>query len=52
MQVKGKPKLVPQKEEGITTAAWVPEKGIKDKLKNTYLLIEDVLRAGNIMLLD
>jgi hypothetical protein len=48
MEVKGKPKLIPQKEEGITTASWVNESGIKNKVKNTYLLILDVLKARNI----
>lgn len=44
MEVKGKPKLIPQKEEGITTAAWVNESGIKNKIKNTYPLIIEVLK--------
>lgn len=46
MEVKGKPKLIPQKEEGITSASWVNGSGIKNKLKNTYPLILDVLKAG------
>ena len=48
MEVKGKPKLIPQKEEGITTALWVNELGIKSKLKNTYPLIMEVLKARKI----
>ena len=48
MEVKGKPKLIPQKEEGITTASWVNESRIKNKLKNTYPLIMEVLRARKI----
>lgn len=48
MVVKGKPKLIPQKEEGITTASWVSESGIKSKVKNTYPLILDVLRAKKL----
>lgn len=48
MEVKGKPKLIPQKEEGITTAAWVNEAGIKNKIKNTYPLILDVLETRNL----
>ncbi len=50
MEVKGKPKLIPQKEEGITTASWVGETGIKNKIKNTYLLILDVLKARGLSL--
>jgi hypothetical protein len=49
MEVKGVPKLIPQKEEGITTASWVNELGIKAKIKNTYPLILDVLKAGNLL---
>ena len=48
MEVKGKPKLIPQKEEGITTASWVSESGIKNKIKNTYRLILDVLKARGL----
>ncbi len=48
MEVKGKPKLIPQKEEGITTASWVNETGIKNKVKNTYPLILDVLKIRNL----
>jgi len=49
MTVKGSPKLVPQTEEGITTASWVSPAGIKEKIKNTYPLILDVLRAGELI---
>lgn len=49
MEVKGKPKLIPQKEEGITTAAWVGESGIKNKIKNTYPLIIEVLKEGDLV---
>ncbi|MEJ5995503.1 NUDIX domain-containing protein [Pedobacter sp. Du54] len=48
MEVKGKPKLIPQKEEGITTASWVSETGIKNKIKNTYPLILEVLKTRNL----
>ncbi len=48
MEVKGKPKLIPQKEEGITTASWVNETSIKNKIKNTYPLILDVLKTRNL----
>jgi 8-oxo-dGTP pyrophosphatase MutT (NUDIX family) len=49
MYVKGVPKLIPQKEEGITTASWVGPSGIKAKIKNTYPLILDVLEAEELM---
>jgi 8-oxo-dGTP pyrophosphatase MutT (NUDIX family) len=49
MFVKGSPKLIPQKEEGITTASWVGPNGIKAKTKNTYSLILDVLAAEDLI---
>ena len=49
MEVKGKPKLTPQKEEGITTASWVNDLGIKSKMKNTYPLIVEVLRKKKLV---
>ncbi|MES2447263.1 MAG: NUDIX domain-containing protein [Bacteroidota bacterium] len=49
MKVKGSPKLIPQVEEGITTASWVAPLGIKAKMKNTYPLILDVLKAGGLV---
>ena len=49
MKVKGSPKLIPQKEEGITTASWVAPLGIKVKMKNTYPLIVDVLKAEGLV---
>ncbi len=49
MEVKGKPKLTPQKEEGITSASWVADSGIKDKVKNTYPLILEVLRNRELV---
>ncbi|WP_235969793.1 NUDIX hydrolase [Pedobacter planticolens] len=49
MFVKGSPKLIPQKEEGITTASWVAPLGIKVKMKNTYPLILDVLKAESLV---
>ncbi len=49
MFVKGKPKLIPQKEEGITTASWVGASGIKAKTQNTYPLILDVLKAEKLI---
>lgn len=49
MRVKGAPKLIPQKEEGITTASWVSPLGIKAKMKNTYPLIFDVLKSQQLL---
>lgn len=49
MRVKGIPKLIPQKEEGITTASWVSPLGIKVKMKNTYPLIFDILKAQQLL---
>jgi 8-oxo-dGTP pyrophosphatase MutT (NUDIX family) len=49
MTVKGSPKLIPQKEEGITKAEWLGKKDFKPVLKNTYPLIVDVLRAAELL---
>jgi 8-oxo-dGTP pyrophosphatase MutT (NUDIX family) len=49
MTVKGTPKLIPQKEEGITKAEWLGKKEIGIVLKNTYPLILDVLKAGGLL---
>ncbi len=49
MTVKGKPKLVPQKEEGITKAEWLNSDALSPILKNTYPLILDVLKCGDLL---
>ena len=49
MTVKGSPKLIPQTAEGITTASWVSREGIPAKLKNTYPLILEVLKAEDLV---
>ena len=49
MKVKGIPKLIPQKEEGISTASWVSPQGIKIKMKNTYPLIFDILKTKELL---
>ena len=49
MEVKGVPKLIPQKEEGITSASWVNGLKIKNKVKNTYPLIIEVLKENNLI---
>jgi len=49
MTVKGVPKLIPQKEEGITKAEWLTSSDLKPVLKNTYPSIVDVLKAGKLI---
>lgn len=49
MTVKGVPKLIPQKEEGITRAEWLSAKDLKPVVKNTYPSIMDVLKAGKLV---
>lgn len=49
MTVKGVPKLIPQKEEGITKAEWLSAADLKPVLKNTYPSIVDVLKAGKLI---
>lgn len=49
MEVKGVPKLIPQKEEGITSASWVSGSEIKNKVKNTYPLIIEVLKEHKLI---
>lgn len=49
MVVKGCPKLVPQKEEGITKAEWLGKGQFKPVLKNTYPLIMDVLKKAALI---
>jgi 8-oxo-dGTP pyrophosphatase MutT (NUDIX family) len=49
MTVKGQPKLIPQKEEGITKAGWFGKHELDPIFKNTYLLIFDVLKAGKLI---
>jgi len=49
MTVKGVPKLIPQKEEGITKAEWLTTSDLKPVLKNTYPSIVDVLKAGKLI---
>lgn len=49
MTVKGSPRLIPQKEEGITKAEWLTAADLKPVLKNTYPSIIDVLKAGKLI---
>lgn len=49
MTVKGVPKLIPQKEEGITRAVWLDKTELKPILENTYPSIVQVLEAGGLL---
>ncbi|MFD2288158.1 NUDIX domain-containing protein [Pedobacter petrophilus] len=49
MTVKGEPKLVPQKEEGIDEAVWLDKNHLLPVVKNTFPSIMDVMRAGGIL---
>jgi 8-oxo-dGTP pyrophosphatase MutT (NUDIX family) len=49
MTVKGEPKLIPQKEEGITKASWLSKNDLDPVVANTYPSIMDVLEAGELL---
>jgi len=49
MTVKGEPKLIPQKEEGITKASWLSKLQLNQVLKNTYPSIVQVLEVGRLL---
>lgn len=49
MTVKGEPRLIPQKEEGITKACWLSRIQLDPILDNTYPSIMDVLEAGALI---
>lgn len=49
MTVKGEPKLIPQKEEGITKANWLNKTELAPVLANTYPSIMDVLEAAELL---
>lgn len=49
MTVKGEPKLIPQKEEGITKASWLSKTELEPVIANTYPSIMDVLEAGELL---
>jgi 8-oxo-dGTP pyrophosphatase MutT (NUDIX family) len=49
MTVKAEPKLIPQKEEGITKAVWLGVDELKPVLKNTFPSIVQVLEAGKLI---
>lgn len=43
MEASSQQQLIPQQDEGIEKIEWVNNNGIKEKLKNSYALITDVL---------
>nr|WP_294876687.1 NUDIX domain-containing protein [uncultured Pedobacter sp.] len=49
MSVKGEPKLIPQKEEGITKASWLSKLELNQVLKNTYPSIVQVMEVGGLL---
>ncbi|WP_316823512.1 NUDIX hydrolase [Pedobacter gandavensis] len=49
MTVKGEPKLIPQKEEGITKARWLSKFELAPVLINTYPSIIQVLEVGSLL---
>ncbi|PWS30228.1 NUDIX hydrolase [Pedobacter paludis] len=49
MKVKGEPKLIPQKEEGIDEAVWLDKNHLAPVVKNTFPSIMDVMKAGGIL---
>ncbi|RZK44119.1 MAG: NUDIX domain-containing protein [Pedobacter sp.] len=49
MEVKGIPNLIPQTEEGITEAVWVAKADVEQKTQNTYPLIMEVLKSGDLI---
>jgi len=49
MTVKGSPKLIPQKEEGITKACWLEETELAPIVANTYPSIVQVLEEGGLL---
>lgn len=49
MTVKGEPKLVPQKEEGIEKAVWLNSYEISSVVKNTFPSIIEVLKVRGLI---
>jgi 8-oxo-dGTP pyrophosphatase MutT (NUDIX family) len=48
MTVKGEPKLIPQKEEGITKARWLAQNELEPVVANTYPSIMHVLEVAKL----
>jgi len=46
MKAESKQELIPQKEEDINEAKWVNEKELKECLKNSWHVIEDIVNAA------
>ena len=49
MNVKGVPKLIPQKEEGIDKAVWLSPNKLDVVVKNTFPSIMDVIETANLV---
>lgn len=49
MKVKGMPKLVPQKEEGITKAVWLASNQLTPIVKNTFPSIIEVMKEASLL---
>lgn len=49
MTVKGEPKLIPQKEEGITKALWLGKAELEPIIQNTYPSIIQVLQEKELL---
>lgn len=49
MTVKGEPKLIPQKEEGITKASWLDQSELEPVVANTYPSIMHVLEVAKLL---
>jgi 8-oxo-dGTP pyrophosphatase MutT (NUDIX family) len=49
MNVKGVPKLIPQKEEGIDKAVWLSPNKLDMVVKNTFPSIMDVIETANLV---
>lgn len=49
MKVKGIPKLIPQKEEGIDKAVWLSPKQLTPVIKNTFPSIIEVIKISSIL---
>lgn len=49
MTVKGEPKLIPQKEEGITKASWLDQSELEPIVANTYPSIMHVLEVARLL---
>lgn len=49
MKVKEEQTLIPQLEEDISIAKWVPQAELAECMNNSYATIKDVLKAANLI---